>query len=104
MGKRGNIAAKRDLTLACYRAPPVGTVLKPYSFSDLWTLARWRFPISPMLQGYLTDLLVRKEFPPYRGTCIDLEALAEALSVDVTALRAAKMHLRPIFDAVAKDG
>lgn len=45
--------------------------------------------VVPALQGYLTDLLVRKEFPPYRGTCIDLEALAEALSVDVTTLRAA---------------
>ena len=58
--------------------------------------------IVPTLQGYLTDLLVRKEFPRYRGTCIDLETLAEALSVDVTTLRAARMHLRPIFDAVAR--
>ncbi len=54
------------------------------------------------LQGYLTDLLVRNEFPPYRGTHIDLDVVAAALVVDVALLRQVRAHLRPIFDAVAR--
>jgi len=54
------------------------------------------------LQGYLVGLLARREFPPYRGTQIDLAVVAAALSVEVTQLRSAKAQLRPIFDAVSR--
>ncbi len=54
------------------------------------------------LQGYLEGLLARREFPPYRGTRIDLDAVAAALGAEVTQLRAARSQLHPIFDAVAR--
>lgn len=54
------------------------------------------------LQDYLTELLARREFPPYRGTRVDLEAVAAALSVEVGQLRLATAELRPILDAVAR--
>ena len=53
------------------------------------------------LQGYLEGLLARREFPPYRGTRIDLDAVAAALGAEVAQLRAARLQLHPIFDAVA---
>lgn len=54
------------------------------------------------LQGYLTGLIIRREFPPYRGTRIDLDVVAAALGVEVAELRAARSLLKPIFDAVAR--
>jgi hypothetical protein len=54
------------------------------------------------LQEYLTELLRRREYPPYRGVQLDLEAVATLLSADVTRVVSARPHLRPIFDAVAR--
>jgi hypothetical protein len=50
----------------------------------------------------LEALLARREFPAYRGTQIDLDAVAVALGTEVMQLLAVKSQLHPIFDAVAR--
>ncbi|ARJ65675.1 hypothetical protein WV31_08405 [Magnetospirillum sp. ME-1] len=54
------------------------------------------------LQGYLVGLLARKEFPPYRGTQIDFEAIADAISYEAAPLKSQRAQLQPILDAVAR--
>ncbi|EME68621.1 hypothetical protein H261_17518 [Paramagnetospirillum caucaseum] len=54
------------------------------------------------LRGYLVGLLARREYPPYRGTQIDFEVVAAALSIEPIQLRSAKAQLEPIFDAVSR--
>ncbi|RAU22466.1 hypothetical protein CU669_07125 [Paramagnetospirillum kuznetsovii] len=58
--------------------------------------------ITLALQGYLVGLLARKEFPPYRGTQMDFEAVADAISFEAAPLRSVKAKLQPIFDAVCR--
>ena len=51
---------------------------------------------------YLTALLERCEYPPYRGSSLDTRAMAEALGIDASQLSAARAVLKPIFDAVSR--
>jgi hypothetical protein len=56
-----------------------------------------------LLNGFLVDLLERAEYPPYRGSGLDLQSLSAMLDIDVERLRAHRAHLQPIFDAVAQE-
>jgi hypothetical protein len=56
-----------------------------------------------LLYGCLVDLLERAEYPPYRGSRLDLQSLSAMLDIDVERLRAHRAHLQPIFDAVARE-
>lgn len=51
---------------------------------------------------YLASLLVRNEYPPYRGGGLDLKALVDQLGMDPTRLAQVRASLQPIFDAVAR--
>jgi len=55
-----------------------------------------------VLQDYLTGLLMRNEYPPYRGSGLDVTSVARETSVSIEKLRSARLHLQPIFDAVAR--
>lgn len=55
-----------------------------------------------ILQDYLTGLLMRNEYPPYRGSGIDVTRVASETPVSIKRLRSARLHLQPIFDAVAR--
>ncbi|SHM73412.1 hypothetical protein [Roseibium suaedae] len=55
-----------------------------------------------LLRGHLVDLLERNEYPTYRGSRLDVRALAEGLGLDSQSLMAARSNLQPIFDAVAR--
>lgn len=54
------------------------------------------------LQECLADLLERNEYPPYRGSGLDLKILAERLGMDASRLAHVRSSLQPIFDAVAR--
>jgi hypothetical protein len=54
------------------------------------------------LQSYLCSLLERHEFPPYRGTRLDVQEVARVLHMDATCLSAARSVIQPVFDAVAR--
>jgi hypothetical protein len=56
-----------------------------------------------LLYGCLVDLLERAEYPPYRGSGLDLPSLSAMLDIDFERLRAYRAHLQPIFDAVARE-
>jgi hypothetical protein len=56
-----------------------------------------------LLYGCLVDLLERNEYPPYRGSGLDLPTLSAMLDINVDRLRAHRAHLQPIFDAVARE-
>lgn len=56
-----------------------------------------------LLYSCLVDLLERAEYPPYRGSGLDLQSLSAMLDIDVERLRAHRAHLQPIFDAVARE-
>ena len=56
-----------------------------------------------LLHGCLVDLLERSEYPPYRGSGLDLQSLSAMLDIDVERLRAHRATLQPIFDAVARE-
>lgn len=56
-----------------------------------------------LLYSCLVDLLERNEYPPYRGSGLDLQSLSAMLDIDVERLRANRAHLQPIFDAVARE-
>ncbi|MBU9698806.1 hypothetical protein GU927_013225 [Rhodobacteraceae bacterium HSP-20] len=56
-----------------------------------------------LLYGCLVDLLERAEYPPYRGSGLDLPSLSAMLDINVERLRAHRAHLQPIFDAVARE-
>jgi hypothetical protein len=56
-----------------------------------------------LLYNCLVDLLERAEYPPYRGSGLDLQALSAMLDIDVDRLRAHRAHLQPIFDALARE-
>ena len=56
-----------------------------------------------LLYGCLVDLLERAEYPPYRGSGLDLQSLSAMLDINVERLRAHRAHLQPIFDAVARE-
>ena len=53
-----------------------------------------------LLHSCLVDLLERAEYPPYRGSGLDLHSLSAMLDIDFERLRAHRAHLQPIFDAV----
>jgi len=55
------------------------------------------------LYDCLVDLLTRNEYPPYRGSGLDLPALSAMLDIDLDLLRAHRAVLQPIFDAVARE-
>ena len=55
-----------------------------------------------VLRGHLVDLLERNEYPTYRGSRLDVRALAEGLGLDARHLMAERSNLQPIFDAVAR--
>ena len=55
-----------------------------------------------VLRGHLVDLLERNEYPTYRGSRLDVRALAEGLGLDDRRLMAERSNLQPIFDAVAR--
>ncbi len=50
----------------------------------------------------LLGLLERNEYPPYRGSGLDLKALADLLGMDTARLTPLRSSLQPIFDAVAR--
>ena len=52
-----------------------------------------------LLYSCLVDLLERAEYPPYRGSGLDLQSLSAMLDINVERLRAHRAHLQPIFDA-----
>lgn len=54
------------------------------------------------LRQCLVGLLERKEYPPYRGSGLDIKALAELSTVDARRLAVVRSHIRPIFDAVTR--
>jgi len=54
------------------------------------------------VRGCLMGLLERNEYPPYRGSGLDLKALADQLGMDPTRLAQVRASLQPIFDAVAR--
>lgn len=54
------------------------------------------------LRECLVGLLERSEYPPYRGSGLDLKALANQLGMDPTRLAHVRASLQPIFDAVAR--
>lgn len=54
------------------------------------------------LHRYMVELLAREEYPPYRGTGLDLTALAQTLSLDRALLQSHKAQLRSVFEAVAR--
>jgi len=56
-----------------------------------------------LLYSCLIDLLERNEYPPYRGSGLDLQSLSAMLGIDVDRLRAHRAILQPIFDAVARE-
>ncbi len=56
-----------------------------------------------LLHGCLVALLERSEYPPYRGSGLDLQSLSAKLGIDVDRLRAHRAILQPIFDAVARE-
>ncbi len=56
-----------------------------------------------LVYSCLVDLLERNEYPPYRGSGLDLQSLSAMLGIDVDRLRAHRAHLQPIFDAVARE-
>ncbi|NKI59616.1 hypothetical protein HCG46_15185 [Labrenzia sp. PO1] len=55
-----------------------------------------------VLRGHLVDLLERNEYPTYRGSRLDVRALAEGLGLDSRRLMAERSNLQPIFDAIAR--
>ncbi|WP_460074532.1 hypothetical protein [Roseibium sp. ROS1] len=55
-----------------------------------------------VLRGHLVDLLERNEYPTYRGSRLDVRALAEGLGLNSRRLMAERSNLQPIFDAVAR--
>lgn len=54
------------------------------------------------LRDCLADLLERNEYPPYRGSGLDLKILADQLGMDASRLAHVRDSLQPIFDAVAR--
>ncbi len=54
------------------------------------------------LQKYLCSLLDRREFPPYRGSRLDVQEVALCLRIDAKRLSAVRSLVQPIFDAVAR--
>ena len=55
-----------------------------------------------ILRDYLQDLLGRNEYPPYRGSGLDLVSLATTLFLDLERLKQHRHSLQPIFDAVSR--
>ncbi len=45
-----------------------------------------------LLYGCLVDLLERNEYPPYRGSGLDLQSLSAMLGINVERLRAHRAH------------
>lgn len=56
-----------------------------------------------LLYRCLVDLLARNEYPPYRGSGLDLQSLSAMLDIDVDRFPAHRATLQPIFDAVARE-
>lgn len=52
---------------------------------------------------YLTALLGRGAYPPYRGSSLDIRAVAESLDMEPSDLSAVRALLKPIFDAVSRE-
>jgi len=48
------------------------------------------------------DLLERNEYPPYRGSGLDIKAFGDLLGMDPARLTSLRSSLQPIFDAVAR--
>ncbi|KRW97497.1 hypothetical protein [Paracoccus sp. MKU1] len=55
-----------------------------------------------IVRACLADLLERNEYPPYRGSGLDIKALADLLGMDPARLTSLRSSLQPIFDAVAR--
>lgn len=55
-----------------------------------------------VLHRHLVDLLERNEYPAYRGSRLDVRALAERLGLDSRHLMIERSNLQPIFDAVTR--
>lgn len=56
-----------------------------------------------LLYRCLVVLLARNEYPPYRGSGLDLQSLSAMLDIDVDRFRAHRATLQPILDAVARE-
>jgi hypothetical protein len=54
------------------------------------------------LNNYMSGLLKRGAYPPYRGTRLDIQAIALDTAVPADRLSSLRRHIRPIFDAVAR--
>ena len=55
-----------------------------------------------ILRRYLLGLLERSDYPPYRGSSLNVRELASNTGLNYTRLIAAKSNLSPIFDAIAR--
>ncbi|MCO6393282.1 hypothetical protein GTW25_19875 [Aliihoeflea aestuarii] len=53
-------------------------------------------------QSYLEHCLISREFPPYRGSSIDIELIANGCGVDPAVLRKAQSELQSICDAICR--
>ncbi|WP_198137420.1 hypothetical protein [Roseibium aggregatum] len=54
------------------------------------------------LQRHLMALLERCEYPTYKGSRLDIHALADDLGLDAHRLATERSNLQPIFDAVSR--
>ncbi|MBO6894284.1 MAG: hypothetical protein JJ866_20240 [Roseibium sp.] len=55
-----------------------------------------------VIRGHLIGLLERSEYPIYRGSRLDVRALADTLCLDSHRLKAERSNIQPIFDAVSR--
>lgn len=51
------------------------------------------------LRQCLVGLLEHSEYPPYRGSKLDIGAVSELLGLDAERLNRVRNNLQPIFDA-----
>ena len=54
------------------------------------------------LSSYLQLCLLQRQFPPYRGSSVDVSLIAESTGLDREALRNAQRDLQPICDAICR--
>src|SRR5690606_12953095 len=55
-----------------------------------------------LMANYLVGLLEIMAYPPYRGSGIDWTSLADVTGIGVERLKAARLQIKPVLDAVAR--
>lgn len=55
-----------------------------------------------LMANYLVGLLEIMAYPPYRGSGIDWTSLADVTGIEVERLKAARLQIKPVLDAVAR--